>query len=485
MGLILRHDHRLVGRPEGKRPLGRPRRRWEDNIKVDLREVGHDGRDWMNLAQDRDQWRAYVRAQRISGFLKCHRRGKRGRAPCTSVLHSFCQRPASGQVPTGGSHTLGNYCAGVRLQHLDLPRALYGAETWALQRSEEKGIEAFEIYIWRRIERVKWTDKIRNEVVLKRVGEERMMLKLSRKRKRNWLGLWLRRNYLLKDALEGMMNGRKVRGRRRHQMIDGIKIYGSYEEKKRKAENGKIGECWVCILESKTLMSPFDSNCIQPLFGFIMSLAWLNRPAQGLRFPSRLTAHERNADISCALYKGGLEEGVISYKIYTKLMKKSKYVTCSKFVSTYKALHFSRASDGGNNAENIAYRWNIVMHKEKPTQRCTILSRKLCYVRMEKVTQSRTAALYSSPYIIRNIKSGRLRWAGHVARMGESRNAYRMLVGRLEGKRPLGRPRRWWEDNIKMDLREVGYDDRDWINLAQDRGRWRAYVRAAMNLRVP
>ncbi|KAJ4429512.1 hypothetical protein ANN_21681 [Periplaneta americana] len=78
-------------------------------------------------------------------------------------------------------------------------------------------------------------------------------------------------------------------------------------------------------------------------------------------------------------------------------------------------------------------------------------------------------ALYSSPDIIRNIKSRRLRWAGHVARMGETRNAYRVLVGRPEGKRPLGRPRRRWEDNIKMDLREVGYDDRDWINLAQDR----------------
>ncbi|KAJ4443652.1 hypothetical protein ANN_05327 [Periplaneta americana] len=71
--------------------------------------------------------------------------------------------------------------------------------------------------------------------------------------------------------------------------------------------------------------------------------------------------------------------------------------------------------------------------------------------------------------IIRNIKSRRLRWAGHVACMGESRNAYKVLVGRPEGKRPLGRPRRRWEDNIKMDLREVGYDDGDWINLAQDR----------------
>ncbi|KAJ4446783.1 hypothetical protein ANN_13481 [Periplaneta americana] len=92
-----------------------------------------------------------------------------------------------------------------------------------------------------------------------------------------------------------------------------------------------------------------------------------------------------------------------------------------------------------------------------------------------KLHNTELHALYSSPDIIRNIKSRRLRWAGHVARMGESRNAYRVLVGRPEGKRPLGRPRRRWEDNIKMDLREVGYDDRDWINLAQDRDRWRAY----------
>ncbi|KAJ4443579.1 hypothetical protein ANN_05253 [Periplaneta americana] len=101
-----------------------------------------------------------------------------------------------------------------------------------------------------------------------------------------------------------------------------------------------------------------------------------------------------------------------------------------------------------------------------------------------KLHNTELHALYSSPDIIRNIKSRPLRWAGHVARMGESRNAYRMLVGRPEGKRPLGRPRRRWEDNIKMDLRKVGYGDREWINLAQDRGQCRAYVRAAMNLRT-
>ncbi|KAJ4434569.1 hypothetical protein ANN_23131 [Periplaneta americana] len=99
-----------------------------------------------------------------------------------------------------------------------------------------------------------------------------------------------------------------------------------------------------------------------------------------------------------------------------------------------------------------------------------------------KLHNAELHALYTSPDIIKNIKSRCLRWAGHVVCMGESRNAYRVLVGRPEGKRPLGRPRRRCED-IKMDLREVGYDGRDWINLAQDRDQWRAYVRAAMNLR--
>jgi hypothetical protein len=93
--------------------------------------------------------------------------------------------------------------------------------------------------------------------------------------------------------------------------------------------------------------------------------------------------------------------------------------------------------------------------------------------------------LYSSRNIIRVIKSRRMRWAGHVAHMGEGRGAYRILVGRLEGRRPLGRPRPRREDNIKMDLQEVGWEGVAWIDMAQDRGRWRALVNAVMNLRVP
>jgi hypothetical protein len=91
---------------------------------------------------------------------------------------------------------------------------------------------------------------------------------------------------------------------------------------------------------------------------------------------------------------------------------------------------------------------------------------------------------YASPNIIRVIKSKRLIWAGHVARMGEGRDAYRVLLGKPQRSRPLERPRSRWEDNIRMDLREVGCG-MDWIDLAQDRDRWRALVNAIMNLLVP
>jgi predicted small integral membrane protein len=93
--------------------------------------------------------------------------------------------------------------------------------------------------------------------------------------------------------------------------------------------------------------------------------------------------------------------------------------------------------------------------------------------------------LYSSPNIIRIIKSRRMRWTGHVARMGEERNVYRLLVGKPEGKRPLGRPRRRWIDNINIDLLETGLIVVDWIGLAQYRYWWRALVNSVMNLRVP
>jgi len=93
--------------------------------------------------------------------------------------------------------------------------------------------------------------------------------------------------------------------------------------------------------------------------------------------------------------------------------------------------------------------------------------------------------MYSSSNIVRWIKLRRMRWAGHVARMGERKGVYRVLVGKPEGRRPLGRSRRRWEDNIKMDLQKAGIGGIDWIELALNRDRWRVLVHSAMNLRVP
>jgi hypothetical protein len=103
----------------------------------------------------------------------------------------------------------------------------------------------------------------------------------------------------------------------------------------------------------------------------------------------------------------------------------------------------------------------------------------------KKLHNDELHSLYSSPNIVRVIKSRRMRWAGHVARMGEGRDVYRVLVGRPEGKRPLGRPMRRWEDNIKLGLRKIGIDSANWIQLAQERVQWWTFVSTVMNLRVP
>jgi hypothetical protein len=91
----------------------------------------------------------------------------------------------------------------------------------------------------------------------------------------------------------------------------------------------------------------------------------------------------------------------------------------------------------------------------------------------------------SSSNIVQVIKSRSMRWTGRVACIGERRGVYRVLVGKPEGRRPLGRPRHRWEDNIKMDLQEMGFGDVDWTDLAEDRGRWWALVNAVMNRLVP
>jgi len=137
--------------------------------------------------------------------------------------------------------------------------------------------------------------------------------------------------------------------------------------------------------------------------------------------------------------------------------------------------------------------WSLTLREERKLRVFeNVLLRRIFGPRRDEVTGERRRLhneelndLYFSPNIVRVIKSRRMRWAGHVARMGEEGRVYRVLVGKPEGKRPLGRPRRRWVDNIRTDLQEVGCGYMDWIRLAQDRDRWRTLLSAVMNLRVP
>jgi hypothetical protein len=108
--------------------------------------------------------------------------------------------------------------------------------------------------------------------------------------------------------------------------------------------------------------------------------------------------------------------------------------------------------------------------------------REKCWGRWRKLHNEELHNLYSSPSIIRIIKPRKMRWAGHVAQMGEKRDAYMTLVGKPEGQRTLGRPTRMWVENIKIDLKEIVWDGMDWIDLAQDRDQWSAFVNTLMNL---
>ena len=127
--------------------------------------------------------------------------------------------------------------------------------------------------------------------------------------------------------------------------------------------------------------------------------------------------------------------------------------------------------------------WSLTLREEHRLR--VFENRVLRRIEWRKLHNETLNDLYSLPNIVWVIKSRRMRWAGHVARMEEGRGVHRVLVGKPEGKIPLGRPRRRWEDNIKMDLQEVGRCCGDWMELAQDRDRWRALVSTVMNFQVP
>ncbi|KAJ4444356.1 hypothetical protein ANN_06148 [Periplaneta americana] len=295
------------------------------------------------------------------------------------------------------------------------------------------------------MERVKWIDRIRNEAVLERVGEERMMLKLIKKREMNWFDHWLRRNCLLKDALEGMVNGSRVRDR----------PFGEEEGEEKEEEEEIVLHCTQCIQLFILGFSRTGHSCLkihQQIMKYVIRKVQDNREDLELNGLHQLLAYADGVNM--------LGENPQTIRENTGiLLEASKEIGLEVNPEKTKLRLFE----------------NKVLRKIFGAKRDEVAGE------WRKLHNTELHELYSSHDIIRNIKSRRM--TGHVARTGESKNAYRVLVGRPEGKRPLGRPRHRWEDNIKMDLREVGYDDRDWINLAQDRDQVRAYVRAAMNLR--
>ncbi|KAJ4441532.1 hypothetical protein ANN_11388 [Periplaneta americana] len=348
-----------------------------------------------------------------------------------------------------------------------------GARKWTLRGSEKKRLEAFKMWIWRRMERLKWTDRVRN-AMLERVGEKKKYdAETDQEEEKGIEWVSNRNGYPLSvtEFCSKIAGYPPLRSRDKHAVL------------LRRGRDGQVDISQTDILSQSTnRFEPHNNtnkaSLTKQLGQEIMSFC---RKGELLRHNRR---HRVLGAIACLLRNKDWEVHEEVHCISEEdSHRRADILEINR--QQQKAIiidptipHAERSKPSSSEKKELVV---ALAEKKLYTEECT--GRNGEWEKssgQKKITGGCTHCILHRT--IRNIKSRRLRWAGHVARMDESRKCVGWETGR---KIPFWRLRRRWKDNIKMNLREVGYDDRDWINLAQDRDRWRAYVRATMNLRVP